>query len=82
MQHYKTKQNIVNSKTKQKSKTILGVIRNLVLDFILYFVTAYIKLYLKEKTNFFCLIKLRFIKIKCLINVFVSFEANLEGQGW
>ena len=42
MQHYKTKQNIVNSKTKQKSKTILGVVRNLVLDFILYFVTAYI----------------------------------------
>ena len=41
MQHYKTKQNIVNSKTKQKSKTILGVIGNLVLDFILYFVTAY-----------------------------------------
>ena len=33
---------ILNSKIKQKSKTILGVIRNLVLDFILYFVTAYI----------------------------------------
>ena len=33
---------IVNSKIKQKSETILGVIRNLVLDFILYFVTAYI----------------------------------------
>ena len=33
---------IVNSKIKQKSKTILGVIRNLVLNFILYFVTAYI----------------------------------------
>ena len=33
---------IVNSKIKQKSKTILGRIRNLVLDFILYFVTAYI----------------------------------------
>ena len=31
---------IVNSKIKQKSKTILGVIRNLLLDFILYFVTA------------------------------------------
>ena len=27
---------IANYKTKQKSKTILGVIRNLVLDFILY----------------------------------------------
>ena len=35
---------IVNSKIKQKSKTILGVIGNLVLDFILYFVTAYITL--------------------------------------
>ena len=33
---------IVNSKIKQKSKTILWVIRNLVFDFILYFVTAYI----------------------------------------
>ena len=30
------------SKITQKSKTILGVIRNIVLDFILYFVTAYI----------------------------------------
>ena len=36
---------IVNSKTKQKPKTILGRIRNLVLDFILYFVTAYIIIY-------------------------------------
>ena len=33
---------IVNSKIKQNSKTMLRVIRNLVLDFILYFVTAYI----------------------------------------
>ena len=33
---------IVNSKIKQKSKAILGVIRNMVLDFVLYFVTAYI----------------------------------------
>ena len=40
------------------------------------------KLYLKEKTNFFYLIKLLFIKVKCLRNVFVSLEANLEGQGW
>ena len=31
---------IVNSKIKQKSETILGMIRNLVLDFILYFVTV------------------------------------------
>ena len=30
---------IVNPKTKQKPKTTLGRIRNLVLDFILYFVT-------------------------------------------
>ena len=34
---------IVNSKIKHKSKTILGVIRNLVLDFILYFVTTYMR---------------------------------------
>ena len=32
---------IVNSKIKQKPKTILGRIRNLVLDFILNFVAAY-----------------------------------------
>ena len=31
-----------NSKTIEKPKTILGKIRNLVLDFILYFVTAYV----------------------------------------
>ena len=31
---------IANSKIKQKSKTMLGVIKNLVLDFILYFVPA------------------------------------------
>ena len=34
---------IVNSKIKQKSKKRLGVIRNLVLDFILYFFTVCIK---------------------------------------
>ena len=34
---------IVNSKIKHKSKTMLGVIRNLVLDFILYFVTVYMR---------------------------------------
>ena len=39
---------IVNSKIKQKSKTVLGVIRNLVLDFILYFVTTHI---LRESTS-------------------------------
>ena len=33
---------IVNSKIKQNSKIILGVIRNLVFDFILCFFTAYI----------------------------------------
>ena len=32
---------IVNSKLKQKSKTTLGVIRNLVPDFIFYVVTVY-----------------------------------------
>ena len=39
------------------------------------------KLYSKEKA-FFCLIKLLFIKVRCLINVNVSLEANLKGQGW
>ena len=38
----KTEIMVVNSKIKHKSKTILGVIRSLVLDFFLYFVTAYI----------------------------------------
>ena len=41
-----------------------------------------LKLYSKEKTHFFCLIKLLFIKVRCLININVSLEANLEGQGW
>ena len=40
------------------------------------------KLYSKEQANFFCIIKLLFIKVRCLINVNVSLEANLEGQGW
>ena len=34
---------IVNSKIKDKSKAMLAVIRNLVLDFNLYFVTAYMR---------------------------------------
>ena len=37
------------------------------------------KLYSKEKTNFFCLIKLLFIKIRCLINVNV--RLILKGKG-
>ena len=41
------------------------------------------KLYSKEKTIFFiCLIKLLLIKVRYLINVDDSLEANLEGQGW
>ena len=38
------------------------------------------KLYRKEKAIF--LLKLLFIKASCLINVNVSLEANVEGQGW
>ena len=38
------------------------------------------KLYSKVKAIFFYLIKLLFIKVRCLINVNVSFAANLEGQ--
>ena len=40
------------------------------------------KLNSKEKTNLFCLIELLFVKVRCLVNVNVSLEANLEGQGW
>ena len=40
------------------------------------------KLYFKEKTIFLCLTNLLFIKVRCLINVNVSLDANLEGQGW
>ena len=40
-----------------------------------------LELYLKEKNNFFCLIKLLFIKVRCLINVNVRFEAILVGKG-
>ena len=36
---------IVNSKIKHKFKTILWVIRNLLLDFILYFVIPYMRKY-------------------------------------
>ena len=35
----------VNSKTKQKYKTMLRVFKNLVLDFIFYFFTAYMRKY-------------------------------------
>ena len=41
-----------------------------------------LKLYTKETTFFFCSINLVFIKVRCLINVNVSLEAILEGQGW
>ena len=40
------------------------------------------KLSSKEKANFFFLIKLVFIKVRYLINVNVSLEVDLEGQGW
>ena len=40
-----------------------------------------LKLYSKEKTIFFCSIKLLFIRVRFLINVNVSLEANLERQG-
>ena len=38
--------------------------------------------YSKEKTNFFCQIKLIFIKVRCLTNVNVNLEDILEGQPW
>ena len=41
----------VNSKIKHKSKTMLGIIRNLVFDFILYFVAASIRKYLIYLTS-------------------------------
>ena len=41
-----------------------------------------LKLYSKEKAIFFCLMKLLFIKVRCLINVNVSLEPNLEEPGW
>ena len=41
-----------------------------------------LKLYSKEKTMFFCLIKLQFIKVRILLNVNVSVEAILEGKRW
>ena len=36
----------------------------------------------KRRLNFFCLIKLLFIEVRCLININISLEAILEGQGW
>ena len=38
------------------------------------------KVYSNKKANFFCLVKLPFITVSCLINGNVSLEANLEGQ--
>ena len=40
------------------------------------------KLYSQDKTNCFCLIKLLFIKVRCLINDYASLEANVDGQEW
>ena len=42
-----------------------------------------LKLYSKDKTNFFLLNQAIYEgQMRCLINVNVSLEANLEGQGW
>ena len=38
-----------------------------------------LELYSKEKTNFFCLIKLLFIKVRCLINVNVRLILKDKG---
>ena len=35
-----------------------------------------------ERKGYFFLIKLLFIKVRCLMNVNVNLEANLEGQGY
>ena len=48
---------------------------------LIHTVTELFKLYSKEKGNFFCLIKLLFNKIRCLINVNVSLEALLKDKG-
>ena len=37
--------------------------------------------FIRKRRPFFCLIKLIFFKVRCLINVNVSLEANLEGHG-
>ena len=39
------------------------------------------KLYSKEKANFFCLIKLLFIKVRCLINVNVRLDSLRDKGG-
>ena len=41
----------VNSKIKQKCKTMLRMNRNLILDFIIYFVTAYMRKYPTHVTS-------------------------------
>ena len=38
--------------------------------------------FIQKRRLFFCLIKLLFIKLRCLININVSLAANLEEQGW
>ena len=41
----------VNAKIKHKCKTMLGVFRNLVLDFILYFATACMRKYPQHRVQ-------------------------------
>ena len=41
-----------------------------------------LKLYSNEKTNNFLVNQVANIKVKCIINVNVSFQAILKGQGW
>ena len=40
----------------------------------------YLNFFQKRRLIFFCLIKLLFIRVRCIINV--SYDVNLEGQGW
>ena len=80
-------QTIYNNYYAQKCSKLLQwkmhIKRNYTLEFaICTEKMELLKLYSKEKTIFFCLIKLLFIKVRCLINVNVSLEAILEGQGW
>ena len=49
---------------------------------LLYALKVWNYLNFLQKRRWICLINLLFIKVRCLINVNVILEANLEGQGW
>ena len=72
---HKNVQNDYNKKCTYNIKTHCNLLYVLKLWNCLSFIR-------KRKLICFCLIKLLFRNVRCLINFNVNLEANLEGQGW